>query len=126
MGYETDGGIARQNQRPNLETVINSGIRVFLFDGDADYICGYFGFEAMVNALATPPTQSISGATLKAWTVAGKPAGLYKQASNFTYLRVYGAGHEVPAYSANGLAIGQAAASFFKQVMAPGGVFGST
>lgn len=38
-----------QNQRPNLESVINSGIRVFIFDGDADYICNYMGVEAVVR-----------------------------------------------------------------------------
>ena len=34
----------------NLEAVINSGIRTVLYDGDADYICNYMGFEAMVRA----------------------------------------------------------------------------
>jgi carboxypeptidase C (cathepsin A) len=38
-----------QNQRPNLEKVINSGIRVFIYDGDADYICNYMGVEAMAR-----------------------------------------------------------------------------
>lgn len=29
--------------------MINSGIRVFIFDGDADYICNYMGVEAVVR-----------------------------------------------------------------------------
>ena len=34
----------------NLETVIKFGIGTVLYDGDADYICNYMGFEAMVRA----------------------------------------------------------------------------
>jgi hypothetical protein len=30
--------------------VINAGVRTVLYDGDADYICNYMGFEAMVRA----------------------------------------------------------------------------
>jgi hypothetical protein len=32
------------------------------------------------------------------YTVKGKPAGLYKNAGTFSYLWVFGAGHEVAAY----------------------------
>lgn len=32
------------------------------------------------------------------FTVNGQPAGLYKTAGTFSYVRFYGAGHEVPAY----------------------------
>jgi hypothetical protein len=33
------------------------------------------------------------------WKVAGQTTGQYKNAGTFTYLRIYGAGHEVPAYT---------------------------
>jgi carboxypeptidase C (cathepsin A) len=32
------------------------------------------------------------------YTVAGQTAGQYKNAGTFSYIRIYGAGHEVPAY----------------------------
>jgi carboxypeptidase C (cathepsin A) len=35
---------------PNLETVINSGVRTVIYDGDADFILNYIGVEAMVRA----------------------------------------------------------------------------
>jgi hypothetical protein len=38
----------------NLELVINAGVRTVLYDGDADYICNYMGFEAMVRAPCFP------------------------------------------------------------------------
>ena len=34
---------------PDLEVVINSGVRTVLYDGDADFICNYKGVEAMVR-----------------------------------------------------------------------------
>ena len=46
----TSTGDWMRSSRPNLETVINSGVRTVLYDGDADYICNYMGFEAMVRA----------------------------------------------------------------------------
>lgn len=33
------------------------------------------------------------------WKVAGQTTGLYKNAGTLSYVRVYGAGHEVPAYT---------------------------
>jgi carboxypeptidase C (cathepsin A) len=38
-----------RSKRSNLEMVINAGVRTVLYDGDADYICNYMGFEAMVR-----------------------------------------------------------------------------
>ena len=40
-----------RSKRSNLEMVINAGVRTVLYDGDADFICNYMGFEAMVRAL---------------------------------------------------------------------------
>ena len=116
-----------------LEAVINAGVRTVLYDGDADYICNYIGFEAMVRAscclrpfLAFALTQSLhtQAASLDTsfssefaeqefttYTVNGEAAGLYKNAGTFSYLRVYGAGHEVPAYK------GAAALQMFTQIM---------
>jgi hypothetical protein len=52
--------------------------------------------------------------------VDGNPAGLFKNAGNFSYVRIFGAGHEVPAYNYTNLATGQAASQMFEQVMGLG------
>ncbi|KAG6861354.1 hypothetical protein C0995_001087 [Termitomyces sp. Mi166 len=93
-----------RNSRPALESVIDAGVRTIIFDGDADYILNYVGVEAM-QEFAT-------------WNVAGQPAGQYKEAGPFSYLRVFGAGHEVSAYKHGTLETGQAAAQMFTTVMA--------
>jgi hypothetical protein len=37
-----------------LENVINAGVRVHLYNGDADFIVNFKGFEAMVRAISYP------------------------------------------------------------------------
>ena len=54
------------------------------------------------------------------YTVRGQVAGQYRNAGAFSYLRVYGAGHEVPAYTIGSLGVGEAALQMFDQVMGMG------
>ncbi|KAF9045221.1 alpha/beta-hydrolase [Panaeolus papilionaceus] len=106
-----------RNSRPDLETVINAGVRTLIFDGDADYIVNYMGVEAMVDALETKFTSTYKQQAWSTYNVEGQSAGQYKNAGTFSYMRVYGAGHEVPAYKYGNLAYGQAAAQMFVQIM---------
>jgi carboxypeptidase C (cathepsin A) len=39
-----------RTSRPNLEKVINEGVRTIIYDGDADFILNFDGVEAMVRA----------------------------------------------------------------------------
>ena len=43
-----------------------------------------------------PGKAAFNKAALTPWTVAGQPAGELWSASNFSFLRVYAAGHMVP------------------------------
>ncbi|KAJ7598714.1 serine carboxypeptidase [Mycena floridula] len=106
-----------RNSRPNLETVINAGVRVIVYDGDADYILNFNGVEAMVDALSTKFTATYKAQTFANYTVNGVTTGLFKNAGTFSYVRILGAGHEVPAYTHGGLAVGQAAFQMFTQIM---------
>lgn len=105
------------NSRIELQQVIKAGVRTIIYDGDADYILNYQGVEAMINALQTQFTAEFHTQTFKNFTVAGQPAGLYKNAGTFHYVRIFGAGHEVPAYKYGSLTTGQAALQFFSQIM---------
>lgn len=70
-----------------------------------------------VNNLKTQFSSLYAQQAFTNFTVAGHPAGLVKNAGTFSYIRVFGAGHEVPAYNFTGLAVGQAAAQMFTQAM---------
>ncbi|PFH50862.1 hypothetical protein AMATHDRAFT_75331 [Amanita thiersii Skay4041] len=113
-----DTGDWMRNSRPDLETVINANIRTIIFDGDADYILNYNGVEAMVDALQTQFTTQYHNTPFQNYTVQGQTAGQFRNAGTFSYIRIYGAGHEVPAYQFGTLERGQAAAQMFTQIMA--------
>ena len=42
-------GDAMRTSLPDLETVINAGVRTVIYDGDADFIVNFKGVEAMVR-----------------------------------------------------------------------------
>ncbi|KAH8916134.1 serine carboxypeptidase [Atractiella rhizophila] len=110
------------NSRLALERVINAGVKTLVYCGDADFILNYPGIEAMVQNLNTTLTSQIHAQKLQTYKVQGQDAGLFFNAGTFSYLRVYGAGHEVPAYTHGTLKYGQAALQMFDQIMAGNGL----
>ncbi|PNP78538.1 hypothetical protein FNYG_08168 [Fusarium nygamai] len=80
---------------PTLSQVIDSKIQVLIWAGDADWICNWMGNYRALNSIAP---KSFVSAPLKLFTVGGKEYGEFKTCGNLSWLRVYGAGHEVPAY----------------------------
>ena len=130
-----------RSSRPNLEAVINAGVRTIIYAGDADFIVNYMGVEAMVRpsrafsslsyvsctdlvvfllqvaSLTTKFSAEFASQNFTTYMVNGKPAGLYKNAGTFSYLRFFGAGHEVPAYLWRDVPRGVAALQMFTQIM---------
>ena len=129
-----------RSSSPNLEAVINAGVRTVIYAGDADFIVNYMGVEALVrtseafsfpygpctdpvafflqaSSLNTRFSAEFASQHFATYTVNGKPVGLYKNAGTFSYLRVFGAGHEVPAYLWRGVPRGAAALQMFTQIM---------
>jgi hypothetical protein len=51
-----------------------------------------------MTTMTLPSSAAFNKQALQTYTVEGKSAGLFKAAGNFSYVRVAGAGHEVPAY----------------------------
>ncbi|KIJ41895.1 hypothetical protein M422DRAFT_229416 [Sphaerobolus stellatus SS14] len=105
------------NSRLNLQTVINAGVRVLIYDGDVDYILNFNGVEAMVAALQTQFSTQFQAQSFTNYTVKGQVTGMFKNAGTFSYVRIFGAGHEVPAYKFGTLSTGQAALQMFSQIM---------
>ncbi|KAL0566456.1 hypothetical protein V5O48_015558 [Marasmius crinis-equi] len=111
-------GDAMRNSRPLLEKVIDAGVRVILYNGDADFILNFNGVEAMVDALNTKYTSVYKQQVWQSYTVRGQVTGQFKNAGMFSYIRIYGAGHQVPAYTFGSLGVGEAALQMFNQIMA--------
>lgn len=66
--------------------------------GDADWICNWFGNLAAANAVTYAGSSAFNAAPLEPYTVNGAQEGTFKTVDNFSFLRVFGAGHEVPYY----------------------------
>lgn len=81
-----------------LSDVVKSGINVILWAGDADWICNWLGGYGVANAVDYPGHTQFRSKALAPYTVNGTEKGQFKTVGNFQFLKVYGAGHEVPYY----------------------------
>ncbi|KAH3678533.1 hypothetical protein WICMUC_001550 [Wickerhamomyces mucosus] len=76
--------------------LLESGLPVLIYAGDKDFICNWLGNEGWTNVLPWSGSEAFADAKIKSWVVNGTEAGKVKNHENFTFLRVYGAGHMVP------------------------------
>lgn len=81
-----------------LSSVVQSGVRTVVWAGDADWICNWFGGQAAAEAISYSGQSDFQSKDLESYTVSGKAGGTFKTVDNFSFLRVFGAGHEVPYY----------------------------
>lgn len=94
----------RDSLIPRMASLLNAGVRVALIYGDRDYICNWFGGEAVSLAVARNTT---SGNYSTLFPSAGYApiitnstyiGGVVRQYGNLSFSRIYDAGHQVPAY----------------------------
>lgn len=64
--------------------------------GDADYICNWFGGEAVSLALNYTQAEKFRKAGYAPLLVDGVEYGSVREYGNFSFARIYEAGHEVP------------------------------
>jgi len=82
---------------PTLSTVVQSGIQTLIWAGDADWICNWFGGLASAEALTYSGSTAFKKKAVSNYTVNGATGGTFKTEGNLSWLRVFGAGHEVRA-----------------------------
>ena len=82
----------------DLEFVMNRSVRVALFYGDADYICNWFGGEAVSEALRYTNAKEFAKTGYVPFMVEGREYGAVREYGNFSFLRLYDAGHKAPYY----------------------------
>lgn len=101
-GFSSTGDYPRTDVRGylnDLSYLLDSGIKVALVYGDRDYACNWIGGEDVslaVNHAEAPAFRAAGYAPLR--TNATYVGGQVRQHGNFSFTRVYEAGHEVPAY----------------------------
>ncbi|KAK4663742.1 hypothetical protein QC763_611100 [Podospora pseudopauciseta] len=78
-----------------LSEVVQSGVRVLLWAGDADYLCNWMGNLAVANAIDYSGQLDFVKRGMSAYQVNGTSFGEFKTVENLSWLRVYSAGHLV-------------------------------
>ena len=78
--------------------ILNNSVRIALYHGDADYICNWFGGQAVSLAINYTHSAEFRAAGYEPFVLNGEEYGEVRQYGNFSFLRVYEAGHEVPFY----------------------------
>jgi cathepsin A (carboxypeptidase C) len=71
-------------------------IPVLIYAGDADYICNWLGNRAWTEALEWKGKSSFNAAETQDLKLGEEKTGTFKTSGNFTFMRVFGAGHMVP------------------------------
>jgi carboxypeptidase C (cathepsin A) len=95
--FELTGDDAREsNTIEDMRALLDQGVTVAMYYGDADYSCNWLGGQA-VAALVGAPGWKDAG-YVNVTTSDGVVHGQVKQAGKFSFTRVYYAGHEVPFY----------------------------
>ncbi|KAI2465142.1 putative carboxypeptidase S1 [Annulohypoxylon bovei var. microspora] len=99
-----------------LSDVVQSGVKVLSWTGDADYVSNWYGTLDVAHAVEWSGKEMFASKTLEPYTLNGVEKGTFKAVDNFIFMRVYEAGHNVPFYQP------ELSLQVFKQLMETGGV----
>ena len=84
----------------NLVPALLEKIPVLIYAGDADFICNWLGNQAWTDALPWPGQKAFNKASTHGLHVGGASSaaeyGTIKSSGNFTFMRIYKAGHMCP------------------------------
>lgn len=84
------------NMGKKIPAVLAAGKKILVYSGDYDYICNWRGGEAWTKVVEWERKDDFNMKEYEEWRVNGKGAGQLRQIDNFSFLRVYAAGHMVP------------------------------
>jgi carboxypeptidase C (cathepsin A) len=101
--FTATGDYERNALIPAISELLRSGIRVGFMYGDRDYICNWYGGEAvsLAVAAATSPDYAIrfpAAGYAPIITNDSYIGGDVRQYGNLSFSRIYDAGHAAPAY----------------------------
>lgn len=83
-----------------LTILLEEGIKILIYAGDADFICNWMGIKAWTIEMPWSGHEEFAAANDTEWypNIKGKQAGELRKTEDgrFAFLRVFGAGHMVP------------------------------
>ncbi|KAJ2390810.1 hypothetical protein GGI05_003121 [Coemansia sp. RSA 2603] len=94
-GFSLNGDLMKPFHQ-EIPPLLEDGIRVLIYAGDADFICNWYGNKAWSLEMEWPGKQAFNKIDDSPWLAGLDAAGEARSYDNFTFLRVFGAGHMVP------------------------------
>ncbi|KAF9583969.1 hypothetical protein BGW38_007971 [Lunasporangiospora selenospora] len=76
--------------------LLDDGVRILLYSGDADFICNWMGNKAWALDLEWSGKEKLNEKEDRKWKANGHHAGDVRRSGPLTFLRAFGAGHMVP------------------------------
>ncbi|KAJ2358606.1 hypothetical protein GGF43_000699 [Coemansia sp. RSA 2618] len=76
-----------------LAKVLDAGIPALIYNGDADWLCNWYGVKATMQNMDWSGKDKFNSAQDKPWVVDNKQAGELRASGGLTFLRVFEAGH---------------------------------
>ncbi|RDB17178.1 Carboxypeptidase S1 [Hypsizygus marmoreus] len=83
---------------PQLGQLADSRLKILIWAGDADINCNWLGGHASVVAMDWYGQTRLRNTPLTNMTINGITVAAIQNVDNFSFARVYAAGHEVPAF----------------------------
>ncbi|KAI0376564.1 serine carboxypeptidase [Hypomontagnella monticulosa] len=97
--FRSIGDYNRPGWVEDLAFLLENGIKVHMMYGDRDYACNWIGGEAVSLAVNYTGTEKFHAAGYTDIIINDTyVGGQVRQYGNFSFSRVYEAGHEIPAY----------------------------
>lgn len=86
--------------REAMAELLDGGVKVHMMYGDRDYSCNWFGGESISLAVPWSRSEDFANAGYAPFLEAetARIAGYSRQLGNYSFTRVFQAGHMVPAY----------------------------
>ncbi|KAF8639214.1 hypothetical protein AX17_001699 [Amanita inopinata Kibby_2008] len=109
--FVTTGDDAR-TLLPELAALVDSKLKVLIWAGDADIICNWVGVQASVLSMSWYGQQTLQNTPLTNMTINNEAVAQIQNVDNYSFARVFAAGHEVPAFQP------EAALEIFRQIVA--------
>ncbi|KAF0697810.1 Aste57867_11525 [Aphanomyces stellatus] len=85
-----------RNYEGYVRELLERGVRVLIYAGDADLVCNWKGNQAWTNELSWSGQTAFQAALQTNFTVEGVTKGVLQAAKNLAFLRLFDAGHMVP------------------------------
>lgn len=81
---------------PELGKLADSGLKILIWAGDADLLCNWVGIHTAISQMEWSGKNKLANTPFTNMTMGGRPIAAIQNVDNFSFARVYDAGHIMP------------------------------